>query len=151
MNALAAERSQLEHRVTQRTAQLAAANDTLREEIERRNLSERNFRGLIDAAPDAIVVIDSAGRITTVNEEAERMFGHSRGAMIGRDVEMIIPERFRAAHHAKRERYGESPSTRTIARDLHRNELMAASFPSTSVSVRWRRTERGRSSASCAT
>ncbi len=129
VNALATERSQLEDHVTQRTAQLAAANDTLREEIERRNLSERNFRRLIDAAPDAIVVIDSAGRITTVNEQAEQMFGHSRDAMVGRDVEMIIPERFRAAHRAKRERYGESLSTRTIAGDLNAKRADGSEFP----------------------
>src|SRR6476646_5199236 len=97
VGALAAERSQLEDHVTQRTAELRAANDALRDEIDRRNRSERNFRGLIDAAPDAILVIDSAGLITKVNDQAERMFGYRREAMVGQNVELIVPKRFRAA------------------------------------------------------
>jgi PAS domain S-box-containing protein len=116
--ALAAAHAQLEDRVTERTAELAHANETLRGEVERRNRSERNFRGLIDAAPDAILVIDGDGRIVKVNDEAERMFGYDRNALLGRDVEMIIPDRFKQAHRAKRARYGESPSARTISGDL---------------------------------
>jgi K+-sensing histidine kinase KdpD len=63
IDALAAEGARLDHRVMERTAELAAVNESLRSEIERRSQSERNFRGLIDAAPDAILVIDSEGRI----------------------------------------------------------------------------------------
>ena len=50
----------------------------LRTEIDGRTRSERNFRGLIDAAPDAIIVIDDRGRMVKVNDETERMFGYSR-------------------------------------------------------------------------
>src|SRR4051812_33990897 len=114
VDALAAERARLEHRVVERAGELATANQRLRAEIERRNQSERNFRGLIDAAPDAILVIDTDGRIVKVNDEAERMFGYPRAVLLGRDVEMIIPERFRAAHRAKRSHYGGSATTRTI-------------------------------------
>jgi len=116
--ALAAARAQLEDRVTERTAELARTNEELRDEIERRNRSERNFRGLIEAAPDAILVIDSEGRIIKVNDEAERMFGYARDALLGRDVEVIIPNRFKQAHRVKRARYGQSPSARTISGDL---------------------------------
>ena len=129
VTALASERSQLDDRVTQRTAELRAANETLRAALDRANRSERNFRSLIDAAPDAILVIDSAGRITDINEEAERMFGYSREAMVGHDVEMIIPERFRPAHRAKRERFAETPATRTIAGDLMARRADAGEFP----------------------
>src|SRR5256885_941323 len=129
VEALASERAELETRVTERTAALAESNETPRAEIERRDRSERNFRGLIDAAPDPIVVIDSEGRIVKVNDEAERMFGYSRDAMLGRDVEMIVPERFRAAHHAKRERYGEAAVTRTIAGDLAAKRADGSEFP----------------------
>jgi len=116
--ALATAHAKLEDRVRERTAELAQANDALRAEIEQRNRSERNFRGLIDAAPDAILVIDSHGTIVKVNDEAERMFGYARGALLGRDVDLIVPDRFKQAHHAKRARYGESPSARTISGDL---------------------------------
>jgi PAS domain S-box-containing protein len=129
VDALAAARSELENRVRERTAELAAANDTLRGEIERRNQSERNFRGLIDAAPDAILVIDPDGRVLRMNDEAERMFGYTRDALLGRDVETIIPERFRAAHHAKRRAYGKAPTTRTIAGELAGRREDGTEFP----------------------
>ena len=127
--ARAAEHVRLENRVRERTAELATANDALRDEIERRNQSERNFRGLIDAAPDAILVIDTDGRVLRMNDEAERMFGYTRDALLGRDVETIIPERFRAAHHAKRETYGKAPTTRTIAGELAGRRADGTEFP----------------------
>jgi PAS domain S-box-containing protein len=127
--ALAAERSRLETRVVERTAELATANDSLRAEMERRDRSERNFRGLIDAAPDAILVIDSDGRILKANDEAERMFGYWRDDLLGHDVEMIVPDRFRAAHRAKRARYGEAPATRTIAGELAGKRADGSEFP----------------------
>src|SRR5438067_1276954 len=129
VEALDAERVTLEDRVGARTAELASANDRLRAEIERRNRSERNFRGLIDAAPDAIVVIDTAGRVIKVNDEAERMFGYPREALLGRDVEVIVPERFRAAHRTKRERYADASTARTIAGDLAARRADGTEFP----------------------
>jgi PAS domain S-box-containing protein len=129
VSALAAESARLDHRVTERTAELAATNQSLRAEIERRNQSERNFRGLIDAAPDAILVIDGNGRIVKMNDEAERMFGYARNRLIGQDVETIIPERFRAAHHAKRQRYQHAPATRTIAGELAARRADGTEFP----------------------
>jgi PAS domain S-box-containing protein len=129
VDALADERAQLEDRVTARTAELANANDSLRAEIERRSRSERNFRGLIDAAPDAIIVIDQDGRIVKINLEAEQMFGYPRDEMLGRDVEAIIPEWLRPAHRTQRERYGENPATRTIAADLLARRADGSEFP----------------------
>ena len=129
IDALAAEGARLDHRVAERTAELAAANDHLRAEMERRNQSERHFRGLIDAAPDAILVIDNDGRVAKINDEAERMFGYARHELIGQDVETIIPERFRAAHHAKRQRYQDAPTTRTIAGALTATRADGTEFP----------------------
>jgi len=129
VEALADERGQLENRITARTAELANANDSLRAEIERRSRSERNFRGLIDAAPDGIVVINHDGRMVTVNAEAERMFGYPRDEMLGRDVELIVPERFRTAHRTKRDGYGEKAPPRTIEGDLVARRADGNEFP----------------------
>ena len=126
---LDAERTQLEDRVAARTVELSDANEQLRAEIASRNRSERNFRGLIEAAPDAIVVMDGHGRITKVNAEAERMFGYTREEMVDRDVESIMPERFRAAHRAKRLTYGDTPSRRTIGGDLSGLRADGTEFP----------------------
>jgi PAS domain S-box-containing protein len=129
VDALATHGAELESRVRERTAELATSNEHLRAEIERRNQSERNFRGLIDAAPDAILVIDTDGRVVRMNDEAERMFGYNRDDLLGRDVEIIIPERFRAAHRAKRDTYGQAPTTRTIAGDLAAKRADGTEFP----------------------
>jgi PAS domain S-box-containing protein len=129
INTLAAERAQLENRVAARTAELSAANDQLRAEVASRNRSERNFRGLTEAAPDALIVIDGTGRITKVNAEAERMFGYARDEMLGRDVQLIVPERFRALHRARRQLYGDAPSRRTIAGDLTGVRADGTEFP----------------------
>jgi len=129
IDALATESVDLELRVRERTAELATANDKLRDEIERRNQSERNFRGLIDAAPDAILVIDNGGRVVRMNDEAERLFGYTRDALLGRDVETVIPERFRAAHRAKREIYIDAPTTRTIGVELAGRRADGTEFP----------------------
>jgi PAS domain S-box-containing protein len=129
VGALAAERSQLEDHVAQRTAELRAANDALHDEIDRRNRSERNFRGLIDAAPDAILVIDSAGLITKVNDQAERMFGYPREAMVGRNVGLIVPERFPAAHRAREQPSDDAPATTTIRGDFTARRADGTEFP----------------------
>ncbi len=127
--ALAAERARLEERVAERTAELARSNDSLHAEMERRDRSERNFRRLIDAAPDAILVIDSDGRILEANDEAARMFGYSRDDLLGHDVEMIVPDRFRAAPRATGPRYGEAPATRTIDGELAGKRADGSEFP----------------------
>jgi PAS domain S-box-containing protein len=127
--ALAAESARLDQRVTQRTAELAAANESLRAEIERRAQSERNFRGLIDAAPDAILVIDNAGRVVKMNDEAERMFGYTRAQLIGQDIETIVPERFHDAYHASRRQYQEAPAPPTIAAELTAKRADGTEFP----------------------
>jgi PAS domain S-box-containing protein len=101
---LEAERTRLEEDVQTRTANLSRA--------------ERNFRGLIESAPDAIVAIDETGRIAKVNAETERMFGYARGRLLGADVRTIIPERFRERHLQARRQYHRDSTTRTIAGDL---------------------------------
>jgi PAS domain S-box-containing protein len=63
-------------------------------------------------------VIDGEGRIVKVNDEAERMFGYPRDGLLGRDVEVIIPDRFTQMHRARRARYRDAPSARTISGDL---------------------------------
>lgn len=72
------------------------------------------FRELLDAAPDAMIVTDAAGRIAIVNTEAEKMFGHPRERMLGEPVEMLLPERYRSRHVQHRAEYVKAPKTRTM-------------------------------------
>jgi PAS domain S-box-containing protein len=80
--------------------------------------SEDIFRGLLDAAPDAIVVIDEAGRIVLVNRQAQALFGYAAEELVGQLIETLVPESYRATHVQHRDRYMESPRTRPMGAGL---------------------------------
>ena len=63
------------------------------------------FEKLFEASPDAIVVTDAEGRITSINSQLERLFGYARQELIGQNVEILVPERFRRAHPGHRDTY----------------------------------------------
>jgi PAS domain S-box-containing protein len=74
-----------------------------RAEFERQlRRSDKQFRALLESAPDAMVVSDSAGEIKFVNAQAERLFGYTRAELLGQNVKMLVPERSHAAHAALR-------------------------------------------------
>jgi PAS domain S-box-containing protein len=71
-------------------------------------LSEAKFSGIISIAADAIISVDEHQQITIFNEGAERIFGYSRTGLIGKPLEMLIPERFRVAHRQHFARFAAS-------------------------------------------
>ena len=83
---------------------------------------ERQFSALVESAPDAMVVADRSGRIVMVNRRTEEVFGYTRGEMLGRPVELLMPERFRDRHPAMRADYSTAPEMRAMGRGL---ELVA--------------------------
>ncbi len=72
------------------------------------------FQMFFAAMPDAIIGVDGQGRIVQVNRHAEELFGYRREELIGRPIEMLIPERFRGTHTAHREEYMAQPHVRLI-------------------------------------
>jgi len=87
-------------------------------DVTERNRVEQRFRRLIEAAPDAIVIVDGDGRIDLVNAQTEALFGHDREQLIGQPVEMLVPSRHRGRHPDHRMRYGEHPRTRPMGESL---------------------------------
>jgi PAS domain S-box-containing protein len=79
-----------------------------------RKRAEAKFRGLLEAAPDAIVGVDPDGRIALVNAQTERLFGYPRAQLIGQPVEMLVPDAVRGVHPGRRARYSADPQPRSM-------------------------------------
>lgn len=87
-------------------------------DITERKRAELKFRGLLEAAPDAMVVIGMDGRIALVNAQAEKIFGYAREQMLGQEVEMLMPERYRHRHASHRKDYCAQPKMRPMGAGL---------------------------------
>ncbi len=76
------------------------------------------FEKLFESSPDAIVVTGDQGQILRANAQVEKMFGYRRDELIGRPVEVLVPERFRHTHPGQRESYQAQPRTRPMGAGL---------------------------------
>ncbi|HET7500778.1 MAG TPA: PAS domain S-box protein [Kofleriaceae bacterium] len=87
------------------------AEDAIRR-LERERERDAKLRPLLDAAPDAMVIVDHDGHIVLVNAETEKMFGYPRSELLGKSVDLLVPERLRAPHAQHRNTYVDRPSGR---------------------------------------
>jgi PAS domain S-box-containing protein len=72
------------------------------------------LRALLEAVPDALVIVDRTGRIVLVNAQTERLFGYHRDELLGQPVEVLVPDRFRDRHVGQRDGYFASPRPRPM-------------------------------------
>lgn len=89
------------------------------------------LEGFLEAAPDAIVVVDEPGNIAIVNRLAERLFGYSRQELLGMQIEGLVPHRFRQQHSGYRKNYFHEPHTRPMGegRELSGRRKDGSEFP----------------------
>jgi len=90
-------------------------------DITERRRAEEQFRIVVEASPNAILMVNSEGRITLVNTQTERLFGFTRSELIGQRMEMLTPERYRRDHPQLRSSFFLHASTRAMGagRDLY--------------------------------
>jgi len=92
-------------------------------DITDRKKAEEKFRSLLDAAPDATVIVNEKGIIQMINRQTENLFGYIRNEMIGQSVELLIPTDLRNKHEHHRESFFRAPKVRTMGAGIELNAV----------------------------
>ena len=91
--------------------------------MEQPLLSNRDYRAVFEASPDAMLIVDPGGLIRDLNPQALTMFGWSREEMEGSGVEMLVPDASRSRHERYRQHYADEPRPRPMGQGLELQAL----------------------------
>jgi len=95
------------------------------------NRADTLFRKVVEAAPNAMVMVDKSGLIEMVNTQAENIFGYSRSELLGQPIDCLLPERFRHQHPHHRDSFFSDlqPRAMGVGRDLFGRRKDGSEFP----------------------
>lgn len=122
---------ELEVRVREGTEEIARLFDALQAEINERTWAQRQFQVAVESAPNGVLIVDEKGHVTLVNAQIEQLFRYDRGELMGRPVEILLPERFRSRHPGHRESFFADPKVRLMGngRELYGLRKDGSEFP----------------------
>ena len=97
----------------------------------RRKRADERFRLTVEASPNGVVLVNESGQIMLVNQRTEVLFGYARAELMGRSVELLLPERVRAVHAGHVQDFLAAPKTRGMGagRDLFARRRDGTEFP----------------------
>jgi len=88
------------------------------QDITERSKADQKFKSLLESAPDAIVIVNGEGTIVLVNSQAEKIFGYQREELLGKEIEVLVPERFHGKQPGNRRDFFKSPRSREMGAGL---------------------------------
>ena len=109
---------EMEAEIFRRAQQIQEVNNHLRTELDARKRAEAKFQGLLEAAPDAFLIVNREGHIVLINAQTERLFGYAREELLGQTVDLLLPARYRGASTGHRIGYFSDPHTRVMGAGL---------------------------------
>ncbi|MEX0617813.1 MAG: PAS domain S-box protein [Pseudohongiellaceae bacterium] len=83
-------------------------------DVSGRKKAEQKFKGLLESAPDAMVIVDQRGKINLINSQTEKLFGFAREELLGQKIETLIPGRYRKKHPKYRDQFFKDPKFRPM-------------------------------------
>src|SRR5438128_5068934 len=100
-------------------------------DVTERKRAEEKFRLATEASPSGILLVNDQGRIVLVNSQIEKLFGYRREELVGKTVDILVPERFASQHPAHRAEFFSGPTARAMGagRDLFAQRKDGSEFP----------------------